>query len=236
MDKIYDDAKDKNVAKVVIYAADDGFVYADSALTRKLTSSELEDAFLKGCIAMVAESIDGSIEIYDAFFVPIIQSRTDDLDPGILVLYGVFGVSGDVNAQSAFLQLFLSAPNSDNQSGYYPQKIYDDAKDKNVAKIVIYTKEEKITIDGKSENRIYAYADPSLTRKLTSSELKDAFLKGCVIKYDTAWDNDFTEISPIEYWGYETDDEGNHLIFAECDITSFNKPKLHVLYSIPDPT
>lgn len=237
MDRIYDDAKDKNVAKVVIYVADDSFIYADSALTRKLTSSELEDVFLKGCVVIVTESLgDGSIEEYDALFAPIMQSlpSLDDSDPVILVCYGVLFID-QIDTQSIFLQMFQSAPNSDNQSGYHPQKIYDDAKDKNVAKIVIYTKEEEVTVDGKREIRLYAYADSALTRKLTASELKDAFLKGCVIKYDTSWNNDLTEISPIEYYGYASESQGSHLIFAECDIT-YSKPKLHVLYSIPDPT
>lgn len=237
MDRIYDNAKDKNVAKVVIYAADDGFIYTDAALTRKLTSSELEDAFLKGCVVIVTKSLDdGSIQKYDALFVPIMESTSlDDSDPSALIFYGVLAID-HIDTQPIVLQMLLSAPNSDSQSGYRPQKIYDDAKDKNVAKIVIYTKEEEITVDGKREIRLCAYADSALTRKLTASELKDAFLKGCVIKYDTSWDNDFTEISPIEYYGCTDEGWGSHLIFAECDILSFNKPKLHVLYSIPDPT
>lgn len=237
MDRIYDDAKDKNVAKVIIYAADDGFIYADSALTRKLTSSELEDAFLKGCVVILTESLgDESIGVYNALFAPIMQTwpSLDDSDPSVLAFYGVLSID-HIDTQSAILQMLQSAPNSDNQSGYCPQKIYDDAKDKNVAKIVIYTKEEEITVNGEREIRLYAYADSALTRKLTASELKDAFLKGCVIKYDTLWNNDFTEISPIEYYGYTSENQGSHLIFAECDITSI-KPKLHVLYSIPDLT
>lgn len=115
-------------------------------------------------------------------------------------------------------------------------RIYDDAKDKNVAKVIIYTKEEEVTVDGQREIRLYAYADSALTRKLTASELKDAFLKGCVIKYDISWNNVFTEMSPIEYLGYASENQGSHLIFVECDIITLDKPRLHVLYSIPDPT
>lgn len=52
-------------------------------------------------------------------------------------------------------------------------KIYDQAKDKNVAAIVIY---------GKSgESTPAAYADFACTVKFKTSELKDAFLKRAVI-------------------------------------------------------
>ncbi len=52
-------------------------------------------------------------------------------------------------------------------------KIYDDAKDKNVAAVVIY---------GKSgESSPAAYTDESCTVKMKTSELKEAFLKRAVI-------------------------------------------------------
>ena len=52
-------------------------------------------------------------------------------------------------------------------------KIYDDAKDKNVAAVIIY---------GKSgESSPAAYSDSDCTVKMKTSELKDAFLKRAVI-------------------------------------------------------
>lgn len=55
------------------------------------------------------------------------------------------------------------------------EKIFDQAKDKNVAAIVIYGK----GVDGK------AYADAEGTTQLKTSELKDAFLKRAVIQIGT---------------------------------------------------
>lgn len=54
------------------------------------------------------------------------------------------------------------------------EKIYDQAKDKNVAAIVIYGKT--------GESAPAAYADSGCTVKMKTSELKDAFLKRAVIQ------------------------------------------------------
>jgi hypothetical protein len=51
------------------------------------------------------------------------------------------------------------------------EKIFQQAKDKNVAAVVIYEKT--------SETK--AYKDAAYTTQFTTSELKDAFLKGAVI-------------------------------------------------------
>lgn len=62
MDKIYMDAKDKNVAKVVIYVKIDdqyNIPYADAACTVKFPVDELPDAFAKGVI--VRRMAEGSI-------------------------------------------------------------------------------------------------------------------------------------------------------------------------------
>lgn len=51
MERIYQQAKDKNVAAVVIYArGSDGKAYADAAGTVQFKTSELTDAFLKGAV------------------------------------------------------------------------------------------------------------------------------------------------------------------------------------------
>lgn len=52
-------------------------------------------------------------------------------------------------------------------------RIYDQAKDQNVAALVIYAKE---TADNK------AYADPECKVQMKTSELKDAFIKRALVK------------------------------------------------------
>lgn len=53
------------------------------------------------------------------------------------------------------------------------ERIYDQAKDQNVAAIVIHAKE---TADNK------AYTDEGCTKQFKTSELKDAFIKRAVVK------------------------------------------------------
>ena len=61
MDKIFDQAKDKNVAAIVIYGkGSDKKAYLDSDCTIQFKTSELQDAFLKRAV----------IKIGEAYFVP----------------------------------------------------------------------------------------------------------------------------------------------------------------------
>lgn len=56
MNRIYDDAKDKNVAVTMAYAdADDGNLFADSGKKTKLTKDEVFDLFLKGMIIFLGD-------------------------------------------------------------------------------------------------------------------------------------------------------------------------------------
>lgn len=63
-------------------------------------------------------------------------------------------------------------------------KIYQDAKDLNVATVIIYKKSAQTK----------AYADAACTVQLTTAELKDAFIKGAVIKLE-----DGAFVKPIKY-------------------------------------
>ena len=63
-------------------------------------------------------------------------------------------------------------------------KIYQDANDKNVASYIIY----------KKVSQTKAYADSACTTQLTTAQLKDAYLKGAVIKLD-----DGAFVKPIKY-------------------------------------
>lgn len=55
MERIYNDAKDKNVAKIVIFV-NANKAYADAAHKVQFKTSELKDAFMKGCILKTAEN------------------------------------------------------------------------------------------------------------------------------------------------------------------------------------
>lgn len=70
MEKIYDQAKDKNVAALVIYGkGSDGKAYADAAGTTQLKTSELQDAFIKRAL----------IKIGTAYYIPIGFSVASDI-------------------------------------------------------------------------------------------------------------------------------------------------------------
>lgn len=68
-------------------------------------------------------------------------------------------------------------------------RIYQDLKDRFVVSIVIYTKGN----DGK------AYMDSATTKQFTTSDLKEAFLKGAVIKTATgyAYPTEYVEASKV---------------------------------------
>lgn len=57
MDRIYNRAEDKNCANIILYLSDNlskaGNVYSDSACTMQCTTSELKNAFIKGCVVVV---------------------------------------------------------------------------------------------------------------------------------------------------------------------------------------
>lgn len=56
MDRIYNRAEDKNCANIILYASNDlnkaKNVYSDSACTMQCTTSELKNAFMKGCVVV----------------------------------------------------------------------------------------------------------------------------------------------------------------------------------------
>ena len=56
MDRIYNRAEDKNCTNIILYASNDlnkvDKVYSDSACTMQCTTSELKNAFMKGCVVV----------------------------------------------------------------------------------------------------------------------------------------------------------------------------------------
>lgn len=70
MERIYDQAKDKNVAAIVIYGkGSDGKAYVDAAGTTQYKTSELKDAFLKRAV----------VQIGSDFFIPVAFSVTSNV-------------------------------------------------------------------------------------------------------------------------------------------------------------
>ena len=54
MDRFYNRAEDKNCAKIIVYAkASDTKAYSDEQCTKQCTTSELVNAFIKGCVVAI---------------------------------------------------------------------------------------------------------------------------------------------------------------------------------------
>lgn len=54
MDRIYNRAEDKNSANIIVYGkTSDTKAYSDEACTMQCTTSELKNAFMKGCIVVI---------------------------------------------------------------------------------------------------------------------------------------------------------------------------------------
>lgn len=87
MDTIFKDAKDKNVAKVIIYVASSK-AYADSTHKTQLTTSQLKDAFLKGAV----------LEIENGYAVPLFYTET-----------GKVGTVSGVSAMTASANTLVTA-------------------------------------------------------------------------------------------------------------------------------
>ena len=71
MEKIYDQAKDQNVAALIIYGKStaDGKAYADSDCKTQLKTSELKDAFIKRAL----------IKVGAKYFIPVSYAETSDV-------------------------------------------------------------------------------------------------------------------------------------------------------------
>lgn len=54
MDRFYNRAEDKNCANIIVYSkASDTKAYSDEECTKQCTTSELVNAFIKGCIVAI---------------------------------------------------------------------------------------------------------------------------------------------------------------------------------------
>lgn len=58
MDRIYNRAEDKNSANIIVYGkASDTKAYSDKACTKQYTTSELKNAFMKGCVVVIGDDM-----------------------------------------------------------------------------------------------------------------------------------------------------------------------------------
>lgn len=70
MDRIWNRAEDKNSANIIVYGkASDTKAYSDEACTMQCTTSELKNAFMKGCIVAI-----GSSDVYYPISLSIASS------------------------------------------------------------------------------------------------------------------------------------------------------------------
>ena len=108
MDRIYNDAKDKNVAKVIIYIGADpnsseddvAYTFFDSKLTKKMTTSELEDAFHKGCVCIFVFPYDIDLG-YHIEFSPVSYFRMNNSGIGFITGVGLMPGESDVTGLTA---------------------------------------------------------------------------------------------------------------------------------------
>lgn len=64
MEKLFDDAKDKNVSAVYVYGkSNDTKAYVDAAGTKQLKSSELKEAFLKRALIVIGDEIFDPVKL-----------------------------------------------------------------------------------------------------------------------------------------------------------------------------
>lgn len=51
MDRIYNDAEDKNVATIIVYANETGNLFYDKTFTKEVPTTDMVNLFLKGVVA-----------------------------------------------------------------------------------------------------------------------------------------------------------------------------------------
>ena len=58
MNRIYNREEDKNCANIIVYGkASDTKAYSDKACTMQCTTSELKNAFMKGCVVVIGDDM-----------------------------------------------------------------------------------------------------------------------------------------------------------------------------------
>ena len=87
MDRIYNRAEDKNCANIVLYTSKElneaKNVYSDSACTMQCTTSELKNAFMKGCVVVSS--------VLNAMAYPIALSENSETKRATIICIAVTG-------------------------------------------------------------------------------------------------------------------------------------------------
>ena len=87
MDRIYNRAEDKNCAKLILYSSNAlnkaKNVYSDSECTMQCTTSELKNAFMKGCV-VVSSALN-------AMAYPIALSENSETKRATIICIAVTG-------------------------------------------------------------------------------------------------------------------------------------------------
>lgn len=85
MDRIYNRAEDKNCANIVLYTSNElnkaKNVYSDSACTMQCTTSELKNAFMKGCVVVSS--------VLNAMAYPIALSENSETKRATIICIAV---------------------------------------------------------------------------------------------------------------------------------------------------
>lgn len=83
MDRIYNRAEDKNSANIIVYGkASDTKAYSDEACTMQCTTSELKNAFMKGCIVAIGS---------DSMYYPVSLLENSETKTANIVCIAVTG-------------------------------------------------------------------------------------------------------------------------------------------------
>ena len=87
MDRIYNRAEDKNCANIILYSSNNlnkaKNVYSDSACTMQCTTSELKNAFMKGCVVVSS--------YLNAMAYPIALSENSETKRATIICIAVTG-------------------------------------------------------------------------------------------------------------------------------------------------
>lgn len=83
MDRIYNRAEDKNSANIIVYGKDsDTKAYSDAACTMQCTTSELKNAFMKGCVVAIGS---------DSVYYPVSLSENSETKIAKIICIAVTG-------------------------------------------------------------------------------------------------------------------------------------------------
>lgn len=91
MDRFYNRAEDKNCANIILYTSNSlnkaKYVYSDSACTMQCTTSELKNAFMKGCVVVCSDM--------NAIAYPVSLYENPETKSATIICISATGPAGD---------------------------------------------------------------------------------------------------------------------------------------------